>query len=301
MERRPAKEVLLLQFIVNGLIAGAEYSLLAVGFSLLFSTARFYAFTYGFCYAAGAYGALALREWTGCSLVVAMGGGCLVAVACGAGLDLAVYRHMRRRNASALTLMLASIGAYVVLQNSLSILFGDATRSLREWPVQAGYELAGAHVTGVQVCLAAASVVLTSFVATFMVTTRLGRCMKAVASDVWLSKCHGIDSDVIILIAACMASLLAGAAGVLVGLDVDLTPTMGFRALLVAMVACIIGGIGRLRGPIVGGFALGFVVHLAVWKISSQWQDAIAFAILIIVLVIRPHGYLGSSPKRTTV
>ena len=290
-----------MQFIINGLIAGAEYSLLAVGFSLLLSTGRFYAFTYGFSYAAGAYGALAVREWTGCNLIVAMGAGCAVATVFGAGLELIVYRYLRKRNAGSLNLMLCSIGAYVVLQNCVSMVFGDATRTLRDWAVQPGYALFGARVTGVQIGLMVTAVILVVAVATVMKTTRLGRITRAVANDAWLAECHGVDCNVVILIATGIASLLAGVAGVLVGLDTDLTPTMGFRALLVAMVGCIIGGTGSVSGPAIGGVALGLLMHTAVWKVSSQWQDAIVFGILIVVLIFRSQGILGKALKKTAV
>ena len=274
-----------------------QYALLAVGFSLLFSTARFYAFTYGFCFTAGAYGVLAICQWTGCPIMVAIGGGCLVAVAFGVALESALYRYLRKHNAGSLALMLASIGAYVVLQNCISMLFGDATRSLRTWPVQAGFELMGARITGIQLCNVVAAATLILAIGALMATTRMGGVMRAAASDACLAECSGIDINRTILVTTILASFLAGMAGVLIGLDIDLTPTMGFRALLVAIVACVIGGLGRLSGPALGGLLLGLVEHLVIWKVSSQWQDAVVFGALILVLLARPRGLFGGFPR----
>ena len=128
-----------------------------------------------------------------------------------------------------------------------------------------------------------------------------GHGMRAVSNDVELAKISGIDSDRIILWSFILGSALAGVAGILVALDVDMTPTMGMNALMMGVVAMIIGGVGSILGVAFGAILLGLAQHLGVWKISSQWQDAIAFIILFLFLLIRPQGFMGRKVKKVTI
>jgi branched-subunit amino acid ABC-type transport system permease component len=111
----------------------------------------------------------------------------------------------------------------------------------------------------------------------------------------------GINSDRVIFWAVALGSVLAGIAGILVALDVDMTPTMGMNALLMGVAAVIIGGVDSLPGVALGALLLGMAQHLGVWKISSQWQDAIAFFILLMFLLFRPQGFLGKRVKKVSV
>ena len=125
--------------------------------------------------------------------------------------------------------------------------------------------------------------------------------MRAVANDSELARVAGIESDKIILLTFALGSALAGIAGILVALDVDMTPTMGMNALMMGVVAVIIGGVGSIPGIALGALLLGMAQHLGVWFISSQWQDAIAFVILLLFLLFRPQGFLGKKVKTATL
>jgi branched-chain amino acid transport system permease protein len=125
--------------------------------------------------------------------------------------------------------------------------------------------------------------------------------MRAVASDSELAKLSGIKSDRIILISFAIGSALAGIAGILVALDVDMTPTMGMNMLLMGVVAMIIGGVGSIRGIVLGSLLLATAQNLAVWYISSQWMDASAFVLLLIFLLFKPEGFMGKKIRRAEV
>jgi branched-chain amino acid transport system permease protein len=111
----------------------------------------------------------------------------------------------------------------------------------------------------------------------------------------------GINVEQIVVVAFAAGSALAGIAAILVSLDTDLRPTMGFNALLMGVVAAIVGGVGSIPGALMGGLLLGMAQHLGVWKLSTEWQDAIAFCILLIFLVFRPQGFFGLPLRRTAV
>ncbi len=126
--------------------------------------------------------------------------------------------------------------------------------------------------------------------------------MRAVANDPWLANATGIESDRVILFTFAIGSALAGFAGILISLDIDMTPTMGLNALMMGVVAVIVGGSGRpIPGVLLGALLLGLAQHLGVWKISSQGQDAIAFAILLIFLLFRPQGFLVRKIEKTEI
>ena len=151
--------------------------------------------------------------------------------------------------------------------------------------VKEGINILGARITPIQITIIAVSLLLVAFCFFLLKYTKIGQTMRAVANNPELASISGIDSDRVILSAFALGSALAGIAGILVALDVDMTPTMGMRALLMGVVAVIIGGVGSIPGVALGALLLGMAQHLGVWKISSQWQDAIAFIILVLFLL----------------
>ena len=216
-------------------------------------------------------------------------------------MESLVYRPLRQRGSSPMVMLLASLGMYIVLQNCISMFFGDDTKSIRTGVVKEGLPVFGARITPIQIIIIAVSIVLVVLVAIWLKKSRMGKAMRAVASDAELAKISGIDSDRVILWTFAIGSALAGVAGILVAMDVDMTPTMGMNALMMGVVAVIIGGVGSIPGVALGALLLGMAQHLGVWKISSQWQDAIAFIILFLFLLIRPRGFMGRKVKKVSV
>lgn len=124
--------------------------------------------------------------------------------------------------------------------------------------------------------------------------TKIGKAIRAVAEDPIGASVSGIYPERIILYAFGIGSALAGMAGVLISLETNIEPTMGFNAILKGIIASIIGGIGSIPGAVLGGFFLGIVENLGIWKIQAGWKDTIAFAVLIIFLLFKPEGILGN-------
>jgi branched-subunit amino acid ABC-type transport system permease component len=164
-----------------------------------------------------------------------------------------------------------------------------------------GLPVLGARITPIQIVIIATSVMLVFLVAFWLKKSKIGKAMRAVANDPELASISGINSNKVILWTFAIGSALAGVAGILVALDVDMTPTMGMNALMMGVVAVIIGGVGSIPGVALGALLLGLAQHLGVWKISSQWQDAIAFIILFGFLLVRPQGFLGRKVKKVEV
>lgn len=216
-------------------------------------------------------------------------------------MELSIYKPLRKKKSSSLILLLSSLGIYIVLQNVISMIFRDDTKSIRTWPVVEGLNFFGARITPIQIIIIASSIFLLLLTSSFLHFSKTGRAMRAVANDPELANISGINSNKIILTAFAIGSALVGIAGILVSLDVDMTPTMGMNALMMGVVAMIVGGVGSIWGIVLGSLLLALAQNLGVWYISSQWQDAIAFAILLIFLLFKPEGFFGNKLKKASI
>jgi len=179
--------------------------------------------------------------------------------------------------------------------------FGDDTKSIRTWQVVEGINVFGARITPVQIIIIGTSILLVLLTGLYLRHSKTGRAMRAVSNDPDLANISGINSNKVILTSFAIGSALVGIAGILVSLDVDMTPTMGMNALMMGVVAMIVGGVGSIWGIVLGSLLLALAQNLGVWYISSQWQDAIAFAILLIFLLFKPEGFFGKKLKKAAV
>jgi len=285
------------QLLMNAIIAASVYSLMAISFGLIYSTVRFFHFAHGVVFAIAPYCAFLFHVQLGWPLAPSVAMGVLASACAGAMCDLCVYRPLRRKKASPLILLIASLGIYVTLQNLISLVCGDDTKTMQFGVVQEGVNVLGAHVTPLQMTTIGISVALVIALTAFLKATRIGLRIRAVANDPQLAACSGISSDQVILWTFLIGSTLAGVGGILASLDTDMTPTMGMNALLMGIVAVIIGGTGSLPGAVIGALLLAIIQQFGIWRIGSQWQDAIAFAVLLVFLLWRPDGIFGKHLK----
>lgn len=284
---------MLSQLALNGLISGSLYALTALGFVLIYATNRFFHFAHGIMFTGGAYLTLAFMSSLRLPLPVAIAMALFGCALLGVLINLAVYEPLKRRGASALVLLLASLGVYVVLQNLISILFGDDTKRIAGNGIRPGMQVFGGRLTGVQLLTIGLALLIVTSVLAALRITRIGLTFRAVADDADLAECRGINRGAVIAGTFALGSVLAGAAGALSALDVGIVPTMGMRALMMGIVAFVIGGAGSPLGVVIGAFMLAMIQQLGVSLIGTEWQDTVAFSTLIIFLLARPHGILG--------
>ncbi|MEW6419436.1 MAG: branched-chain amino acid ABC transporter permease [Nitrospirota bacterium] len=193
---------------------------------------------------------------------------------------------------------MASFGVFIFIQNLLQLLYGAQILTLRTWPVVEGYQILTAVITPIQILIISASIVLFMILWVIVDKTKMGKAIRAVADDAVGASVSGIYPEKIILYAFGIGSALAGMAGVLISLETNIEPTMGMNAILKGIIASIIGGIGSIPGALLGGFFLGIVENLGIWKIQAGWKDTIAFAVLIIFLLFKPEGILGKKNNK---
>lgn len=225
----------------------------------------------------------------------------VVAGIVGVAIDRIVYRPLRKRKATNLVYLIASFGVFILIQNVIQIIYGAQILTLRTGPVKEGHHILGAVITDIQILIIGVSIILFILTWLFVQRTKLGKAMRAVADDQLGASVVGISSERIIASSFFIGSCMAGAAGVLVSLETNLEPTMGFNAILKGIIAAIIGGVGSIPGAVFGGFFLGIVENLGIWKIQAGWKDAIAFGVLIVFLILRPGGIMGRKPARERV
>lgn len=289
------------QSMINGLVAGSIYALVALGFGLVFQACRFFHFAHGAVYATAPYLAYSFIYFGGWSLWAAAPLAILGSAILGSSIEVLVYRPMRMAGASSIVLLLASLGILIAGQNCISLIFGDETRILRSSIVVEGLNISGARITVVQIVIVVTSIFLSIGLWLWLQKSKSGMILRAVANDSELTSVLGLNSDRIIVVAFALGSALAGVAAIFIAYETDLTPMMGFRAILMGVVAVIVGGIGSVPGALVGGLFVGLAQHIGVWKLPTQWQDAIVFVILILFLLLRPQGFMGKPVRKTAI
>jgi len=284
---------MLQQLTLNGIIAGSIYVLVALGFTIIYRTVKFFHFAHGIVFAAGAYFAYTffilfdINPLFSFFLSIALA--CLLGIA----IDRLVYHRLRKNNAPNLVYLIASFGVFIFLQNLIQLIFGAQILTLRTGTIKEGHHLLGAIITDAQILIIVSSVVLFFLCWLFIQRTKFGKAIRAVSDDPIGARVVGINSEKIILIAFAIGSAIAGAAGILVSLETNIEPTMGMNAILKGIIASIVGGVGSIPGALFGGLFLGLAENLGIWKIQAGWKDTIAFAILIIFLLLRPSGIMG--------
>lgn len=256
---------MLWQSLVNGIAAGSAYALVAIGFGLIFQVCRFFHLSHGAVIAAAAYflyGLAVLLNWGfSVAVPVAIMGGAILGIA----MEKSIYRPLRQLGASSVALLIVSMGLLIVAQNLISLTFGDGTKTLRVEGVREGFDVFGVRLTPIQVVTIMVSIVTSACLWACLQCTRWGKMTRAVATDSELGSIVGINRGRITLATFAAGSALAAVAGVLVAYDMDLTPTMGFRAIFVGVVAAIVGGVGNVLGAFLGGLLVGMAQHLGAW------------------------------------
>jgi len=284
---------LVLQLLMNGLIAGAIYALVASGFSLIYSTNKFVHFAHGSAVAVSAYFLYLLFSMFHFEFFLSVFLVILFAGAFGLLMDKAVYSQLRKRKASGLILLIASIALLIFFESMILLFFGADVKTINLIKVEKGWEFFGAIITPLQIVIIITSIVLLALLFVFMKRTRLGKAMRAVSDNKDVAEIMGISSTRIFAWSFVIGSAVAGVAGILIGLEQNLEPTMGTNLMIKGFTGAIIGGVGSVPGAILGSFLLGLAENFGIWFLPSGYKDAIAFVILFIFLIFRPQGILG--------
>ncbi len=268
--------------------------MVALGFNLIYSTARFFDLGYGALTAVGGYAVFFFYKELNLNIYLAIVLGALLTGILGFLIEKLVYKKLRSRKASGVVLLLASLGVLTVVQAIIAILFSSQFQTLsKNTGSYSSFQIFGGVITHTQSIIFLGGLCVMAFLIVLFKYSMFGKAVRAVSDDEEVSRIVGINSEKVIGKVFLIGGIIAGLSGISVGFDTGIDPTMGLSLLLKGVVACIIGGIGNIYGGVLGALFLGFIENYGVWYFSGEWKDAIAFAVLIIFLLVRPRGILG--------
>jgi len=281
-----------LQLAINGIIAGSMYALFAVGLTMVYGVFRFINFAHGELIALGAYAALLFASPPlSVPLVWAIAPAVACTVCAGLLQDRLVFQPLR--HGSRISLLIASIGLSYLLRNAIQFGFGSDLLSY-DLGLITGYEWGPIIITRMQLAMLATAVVFLSFLYWLFTRTMLGKALRAVADNMELAGIMGIPLRRVNLTVWILASAFAAAGGILLAVDTSLEPMMGVINLLKAFAAVLLGGPGNVWGALIGGVLIGLAENLSVAILSPGYKDFIAFAVILIMLLVRPGGIFSS-------
>ncbi|HLS68276.1 MAG TPA: branched-chain amino acid ABC transporter permease [Kiloniellales bacterium] len=285
----------LLQLLIYGVVLGSVIALGAIGVSLTFGILGFANFSHGDLMSAGAYVALVFFTMLAWPLWVALPIAMIATALLALAIDRTLYRWFRGRHT--VILLISSFGVALILRSLVQIIWGPDTITYQTG-IQMPHRFFGLRVRPDQVTILLCCVALVVAVHFFLQKTKMGKAMRAMADNPNLARLSGIDTERVILWTWLLGGGLAGAAGVFLGLDTRLHPEMGWTLLLPIFAAVILGGIGKPYGAIVGGFVIGIAQEMSVIILPASYKPAVAFAILVVMLIVRPTGLFAG---RSTV
>lgn len=284
---------MVLQIIVNGLTMGCVYALIALGYSMVYGCLKFINFAHGDVFMWGACFGLIFARMGSIPFPLAL----ILTMICtgllGVILEFLAYRRLR--NVPRVVVTASALGASIVLSNLALVLVGAETYSVPPFFETQYFNIGNLVINSLQMILLGCSIVLMIFLNWFINKSKWGKAIRATSENMNVASLMGINTNKIISMTFFIGSAFAGAAGLLVGIYYDAVySTMGYMAGMKAFTAAVLGGIGSIPGAMIGSLILGLVESLGTTYISSSMGPAISFAILIIVLLVKPTGLIGT-------
>ena len=297
---QPVVDTFLQQFI-NGLSLGAIYALIALGYTMVYGVLRLINFAHGDVYMLGAFAGYYLANSLNLdanpsmlgAIVVTMGA---MAIAAGIGIVIERFAYRPVRHHSRLTSLITAIGVSLLLEYGGQVVFGATPRFFPQMISSQTYSLGGVQITNQSLMIIVVAFIMMFGLEFIVHRTKMGKAMRAVSFNLPVARLMGINTDMVIAFTFALGSALAAVAGVLVALSIPrIDPLMGLMTGLKAFVAAVLGGIGSIPGAMLGGMLIGLMETWISATAYSTYRDAMAFAVLILILLFRPAGILGTS------
>ena len=285
------------QQLINGITIGSTYALVTIGFTMIYGVLELTNFAHSSYYMLGAYLTLISMGTLGftpsgffLSLLAAM----LICGILSAIMDAITLRPIRNRKGAGISALLCTIGVQTCINNSILAIFGSETKAMPDVFQLGKFTIGNVVISWMQICIVALSLLLMAALSLLLNFTKFGYATRAIAQNSTAAKAMGIEVNRIITWTFFISAVISTIAGGMVGMyyqaiDVTMANSVGSKA----FAAAVLGGIGVLPGAVLGGYIIGIVETLVAGFISSGYRDAIAFAILIVVLAVRPQGIMG--------
>lgn len=290
------------QLLANGLVEGSFYALLALGFALIFGASRVFHVAHGSVYAVAAYllylffSIWRLPFFLALLLTVAL------ASLLGILIELLIYRPLERRGASHMLVLMASIGTLIFIDNLVEMIFGGDNKIIGIGSgLQEGIPLGPIVFTYLQLINLGAAVAAVLLLNYFRLRTAPGKALRAVIISPTMARVVGIDIGRVRILAFGLGSALAAVSAVMSAVDLGFQPGQGLPVVLVAAIAVLVGGVDTFTGAALGGLILGLAMNLGIWRIGPEWREALAFGVMLIVILAKPTGLYGRALEKYEV
>ncbi|MFT9416111.1 branched-chain amino acid ABC transporter permease [Leuconostoc falkenbergense] len=285
-----------IQQVINGLMLGSVYALLALGYTMVYGIIKLINFAHGDIYMLGAYFGYFFIKVLHLNFFIALILAMAVSAVIGVLIEYIAYRPLR--HSPRIAVLISALGISFLLENGMTYLYGSDQRSFPQAIKTVQYHFYGIQVSNIQLIIAVTSVVLMLLLTYVVKRTKMGRAMRAVSADPDAATLMGININHTISFTFAIGSALAAAGGVLIGLYYNsIDPLMGMTPGLKAFVAAVLGGIGIIPGAAVGGWLIGILETMVQATSFSAYKDAVVYAMLIIILLIKPTGILGKNKR----
>ena len=286
----------LIQQLINGLMLGSVYALLALGYTMVYGIIKLINFAHGDIYMLGAYFGYFFIKVLHLNFFIALILAMAVSAIIGVVIEYVAYRPLR--HSPRIAVLISALGISFLLENGMTYLYGSDQRSFPQAIKTVQYHFYGIQVSNIQLIIAVTSIVLMLLLTYIVKNTKMGRAMRAVSADPDAASLMGININHTISFTFAIGSALAAAGGVLIGLYYNsIDPLMGMTPGLKAFVAAVLGGIGIIPGAAVGGWLIGILETMVQATAFSDYKDAIVYAMLIVILLIKPTGILGKNKR----
>lgn len=282
--------------VANGIVAGAMYALMAMGLALIWGTMRVLNFAHGEFFMLGAFLALTALHVLGLPLLPSIAVAVLAVVVIAMLLHRCTVNVLAGRPGFDFGTIAITLGLSIVLQDSALLIWGERFREMPYF-LEGVTRTFGVRLPMQRVLIVVVAIVSVALLALFLRYTRFGVALRAVASDPEAAAACGIDTARVHVVTFGIAAGLAALGGIMLAPIMAVNPWMGIPLLLKAFVVVVLGGLGSLPGAVIGGFLLGIIEALGVAVFSSEWREVVAFAVLIVVLWVRPHGLFGTKAR----
>ena len=285
-----------IQQVINGLMLGSVYALLALGYTMVYGIIKLINFAHGDIYMLGAYFGYFFIKVLHLNFFIALILAMAVSAVIGVLIEYIAYRPLR--HSPRIAVLISALGISFLLENGMTYLYGSDQRSFPQAIKTVQYHFYGIQVSNIQLIISVTSVVLMLLLTYVVKRTKMGRAMRAVSADPDAATLMGININHTISFTFAIGSALAAAGGVLIGLYYNsIDPLMGMTPGLKAFVAAVLGGIGIIPGAAVGGWLIGILETMVQATSFSAYKDAVVYAMLIVILLIKPTGILGKNKR----
>lgn len=284
------------QQLINGLSLGSIYALMALGYTMVYGIIKLINFAHGEVYMIGAFLGYYFIQVHKLPFILALVLAMVISAFLGAVIEFLAYRPLR--NSSRIAVLITAIGVSFLLQNVMIYFFGSSPRAFPQALTKKVFEFYGVQISSYQIVIIVTTVVLMLLLQFIVQKTKMGKAMRAVSVDADAARLMGINVDLTISFTFAIGSALAAAGGVLIGLYYNtINPMMGVTPGLKAFIAAVLGGIGIIPGAVIGGFSIGILETIVSALGFSLFKDAFVYAILILILLVKPSGLLGKNVK----